>query len=131
MRHASRCRAYLGRPPHNGVLVAVFSGFPCPLPGGQSETWHLYLREQASSPVWLSFKLCAVGVAALKGNYWLGWGMREKRFNRFADSARLHSGRPELCTAVVRTIEELVAKLANPLLRPPYFEPLICTPCPR
>lgn len=97
------------------VLVAVFSGFPCPLAGELGlETWQLWLRTaRSTSSAWWNMKLCAAaengelaGVAYLKANYWLGWHSVERRFPvRSSDHGKLRDGRPDLHRALCETLE--------------------------
>jgi len=79
-------RRYLGNPPGDEWeevdLVEAEHG-----------SWRVFVRAQDASP-WISVKVCAVGYAPRKGNYWLTWS--GKRFGHGHDLFKLLQHRPEL-----------------------------------
>ena len=95
-----------GTPPRDtdrAVLLAQFTGFPCPEAGDAwIETWNLWLRPMRSTTHgWWSFKLTAPMWVRAKANYWISWHVGgQDRFSRVKDHARLRDGRPELYEAV-------------------------------
>ncbi len=72
-----KVRMLKGTVPEDGVEIARF------------ESWRLFHRKDASTKGWMSLKLVSVRAVPRKGNYWLGWHPKQKRFAVVKDYASL------------------------------------------
>jgi len=96
-----------GNVPLDGVLCWQFFGYPAKA-GKGVENWELYYLPKRSSTGWWNFKLRCTERAAGKGNYWIGFGLEERRLDRWPASRYLETGRPELHTDVLEVLNDIV-----------------------
>lgn len=100
---------YPGNVPKGAVLLARFPGYPT---ASGRDSWALYARPAVSAGLWLALKLVGDPDAEHKSNYWLGWNVRELRFNQRNSCARLlEANHGELWFAVKTALEVLVEDL--------------------
>ncbi len=88
---ARKARYYAGNPPADG---GMWVKQPEPLHEIDGTAWELYVSGQDTD--WPLLKLCAVGKAKTKANYWLAWSKSKARFVRSKSAALLYFGRPKL-----------------------------------
>lgn len=82
-------RSYAGRPPDGEIWFK----YPATLYHEEDgTTWRLY----TSDGDWPRLKLCVVGKAEHKANYWLIWAKCYSRFVRSREAGKLYENRPKL-----------------------------------
>ena len=68
--------------------------------------WKIFVRDSDSDGRYVSVKLCAVGMAENKANYWLFWDREVKKLkSRSMDLKLLKVNRPELYNVVMVNLE--------------------------
>ncbi len=93
---ARKARSYTGNPPEGEGDMWV--KHPLLLRAEDGTKWALYIADR-NTP-WPRLKLCAVGWAKNKGNYWLAWSHSKARFVRSREAGLLHQHRPDLYAAL-------------------------------
>jgi hypothetical protein len=83
-------RKYTGNPPgEEWIEVALVQA--------EGGAWRVFTKAQEDA-AWLGVKVCAIGKAPRKGNYWLSWS--GNRFGQGGDLFKLLEHRPALHRAV-------------------------------
>jgi hypothetical protein len=96
-----KAKTYKGNPPHGEKWTLVQT-----LKDGE-QGWQVWRKEQQHSDQWATFKVCAIGRAARKANYWVVLNELTGQLGFAKDYAVMRANKPTLHRMVEQVFEGL------------------------